>query len=247
MSGRASASAAPKVVKKAETAAERRLSRLALDVHDGPMQNLAAIGFTLGDLQRRLSTVVPVKHRTELQGVLARIGAELSEVESDLRELIASLDGGTPRTVSLRQALEDEIRFFAERSTAAIAFEVDGEPEARTDSQLIALQAVVRASLANVAQHAQATQVTVRLRSTADTTTVEIEDNGRGFRVASAARRAPRAFWAEWDAGAHRAARRSVPRHEQARWPDEGCGHAASLGPTRPTGLDDGGRSGLRR
>ena len=189
MSVRASASTARKVAKQADTAAERRLSRLALDVHDGPMQNLAAIGFSLGDLQRRVSTVVPAKHRGELQGVLSRIEAELSEVEGDLRELIASLDGTAPRTVSLRQALEDEVGFFAQRSDTPIVFEVDGNPEASTDSQLIALQAVVRASLANVAQHAQASLVAVRLRSTEDTTTVEIEDDGCGFRVASATRR----------------------------------------------------------
>ena len=94
MSVRASASTARTVAKQADTAAERRLSRLALDVHDGPMQNLAAIGFSLGDLQRRVSTVVPAKHRGDLQVVLSRIEAELSEVEGDLRELIASLDGG---------------------------------------------------------------------------------------------------------------------------------------------------------
>ena len=38
---------------------KRRLLRLALDVHDGPMQNLAVIGFSLGDLRRRVNSVVP--------------------------------------------------------------------------------------------------------------------------------------------------------------------------------------------
>src|SRR5690242_18255766 len=35
-------------------AVKRRLNRLALDVHDGPMQNLAVIGFSLGDLRRKM-------------------------------------------------------------------------------------------------------------------------------------------------------------------------------------------------
>ena len=50
-----------------------------------------------------------------------------------------------------------------------------------TDSQRIALQSVTREALSNIAKHAAAHTVTVRLRGTARTITLEIVDDGRGF------------------------------------------------------------------
>ena len=50
-----------------------------------------------------------------------------------------------------------------------------------TDSQRIALQSVTREALSNIAKHAAAHNVTVRLRGTSRTITLEIVDDGRGF------------------------------------------------------------------
>jgi signal transduction histidine kinase len=44
-----------------------------------------------------------------------------------------------------------------------------------------ALFRVVQESLRNIEQHAQATQVTIRLRASLDHATVEVHDNGVGF------------------------------------------------------------------
>ena len=56
---------------------KRRLVRLALDVHDGPMQNLAVIGFSLGDLRRRMQSVVPEEHQTKIDSGMEQISEEL--------------------------------------------------------------------------------------------------------------------------------------------------------------------------
>jgi len=81
----------------------------------------------------------------------------------------------------LPEAIESEIREFEHRVRTPIAFALDESVRVETDSQRIALQSVTRAALANVAKHAAATRVSVRLRSTLGVTTLEIEDNGRGF------------------------------------------------------------------
>ena len=41
-------------VAAADAAVQRRLTRLKLDLHDGPMQDLAAVGFVLANLRREL-------------------------------------------------------------------------------------------------------------------------------------------------------------------------------------------------
>jgi signal transduction histidine kinase len=160
----------------------RRLQRLALDVHDGPMQNLAVIGFSLGDLRRKMQSLVPVDHQAGLDAGMEQIGAELGRVEEELRALIGALEHGGVMSIAAVDAIELEIAEFRRRSKAEINLTVDGEIRTETDSQRIALQSVTRAALANVVKHAAANTVNVRLRGTPDAISVQIEDDGRGFR-----------------------------------------------------------------
>ncbi len=162
-------------------ALKRRLMRLALDVHDGPMQNLAVIGFSLGDLRRRIEAILPPEHQTKIDAGMDQISAELVRVESDLRALIGALEAGVAQSIPLREAIETEIVDFERRSPASVEFMFDDEARAETDSQRIALQAVARAALANVVKHANADHVIIRLLGTPETVTLEVEDDGVGF------------------------------------------------------------------
>jgi signal transduction histidine kinase len=160
---------------------KRRLTRLALDVHDGPMQNLAVIGFSLGDLKRRMQAVVPQEHHTKLDAGMEQLSAELVRVETDLRALISALEHGSVTTVPVVEAIESEIADFEKRSPASVVFTISGNVETKTDSQRIAIQSVTRAALANIAKHASATEVEVSLRGTSRTITLQVTDNGAGF------------------------------------------------------------------
>ena len=142
---------------------KRRLLRLALDVHDGPMQNLAVIGLSLNNLRRRIETLVPDQHHSKLNASVEQIAAELGQVEHELRTLITALEDGATESVPVLEAVENEIREFTRRSDAKIELVAEGAVQAYTDSQRIALQAIVRSALANVAKHANADHVTVRL------------------------------------------------------------------------------------
>jgi signal transduction histidine kinase len=159
----------------------KRLARLALDVHDGPMQNLAVIGFSLGDMRRRMRSLVPVEHHGNLDSGMEQISAELGRVESELRALITALEHNVIKTVPLIEAIEMEIREFERNHGVKVDFFFDGQARAETDSQRIALQSVTRAALANIGKHAEATKVEIRLSGSPDSVKLEIEDNGRGF------------------------------------------------------------------
>jgi signal transduction histidine kinase len=180
---------APKAVAKpaaapADPSAEtlkRRLTRLALDVHDGPMQNLAVIGFSLSDLRRRMQALVPEEHHKKIDDGMGQISEELIQVEAELRALIGALEENGRESVPVIEAIEQEIRDFEKRSRVPVALTYDGEIRTETDSQRIALQSITRAALANVAKHASATRVDISLHGDADSITMEIEDDGRGF------------------------------------------------------------------
>src|SRR5262249_12416143 len=160
--------------------AKRRLHRLALDVHDGAMQNLAVIGFSLGDLRRKLTALVPADQQAGIDAGMEQIGAELGRVESDLRSLISALEHGGVTSVPVVDAVEMEIEEFERRSAVAPELIVSGDVRTETDSQRIALQSITRSALANVAKHAAAQTVTVRLIGAPDSVTLVIEDDGRG-------------------------------------------------------------------
>jgi signal transduction histidine kinase len=167
----------------AETTLKRRLLRLALDVHDGPMQNLAVIGFSLGDLRRRMEAIVPAEHHTNLNAGMETISEELVRVEGELRALITALEHGGKTAVPLLEAIEGEIRDFERRSVVKVEFSHEGDIRTDTDSQRIALQSVTRAALANVAKHAAANTVKIDLHGDPDSLTLVIEDDGRGFKA----------------------------------------------------------------
>jgi signal transduction histidine kinase len=165
-------------------ALKKRLLRLALDVHDGPMQNLAVIGFSLGDLRRRMQSLVPEEHHDGIDEGMEQISAELGRVESELRALIGALEHGAVTSVPVVDAIENEIADFRRRTSGvAVTLTVEGEPRTETDSQRIALQSVTRSALGNVVKHAEATTVTILLLGTPDAITLVIEDDGRGFRT----------------------------------------------------------------
>jgi signal transduction histidine kinase len=175
-----------------QTSAEtlsRQLHRLALDVHDGPMQNLTAIGFSLTDLRARMQAVVPSEEIAPLDANLEQISDELGKVESELRLLITALEDGVSKSIPLRDAIQSEIAEFERRTKIRVMFVFDDDVRAETDSQRIALQSVTRAALANVAKHSGATRVVVRLNGAGDWTRLEVEDNGRGFQADAAAKR----------------------------------------------------------
>lgn len=165
----------------------RRLLRLAADVHDGPMQDLTAIGFGLGDLRRQIELVVPAAERAAVEASFDELLSECMRVERSLRALISSLEGGLSDSGSLAEAIAEEVETFKRRSGAEVELQLDENAEAETDSQRIALQAVAREALSNVAKHSGADCVWVGLRRTPDgLTELTVRDNGSGFDVEAA-------------------------------------------------------------
>jgi signal transduction histidine kinase len=163
----------------------RRLLRLAADVHDGPMQDLTVIGFGLHDLRRQLDGAIPAERRGSIDASFHELLTECEQVERSLRALVSSLEGGLAETISLPEAIGDEVENFRRRSAVDAQLVVEGDPEAETASQRIALQAVTREALSNVARHAQANLVVVTLRAVGEGIELSIRDDGRGFDVAA--------------------------------------------------------------
>src|SRR5947209_7638170 len=71
-------------------ALRRRLVRMAFDVHDGPMQELIALGYGLHELRKKVSN--SSERADALSGEFEQLGARLVETEQMLRDMMRSLE-----------------------------------------------------------------------------------------------------------------------------------------------------------
>lgn len=160
----------------------RRLLRLAFDIHDGPLQSLAAAGFGLNDLQERVGKLTgDADERAAASVVLGAIVAELSEAERSLRRLVSTLEDARPEIPLAKDILEIELERFRRRTSAEVVVEGEWGFHPDSSSQALALGALIRESLANVGKHARAKRVILRLQRSKTHLLLEIQDDGRGF------------------------------------------------------------------
>ncbi len=156
------------------------MRRLALDVHDGPMQSLIAVGFGLGQLRRRLQAASVSGE--EAAGELEAMVAELANAEHGMRDLITSLESaGKTDLDSLELIAHTELERFRGLCEATTELVVPSGVWPDSHSQEIAIRAVLREALNNVAQHAHARSVYVSLHADDAVIRLEIVDDGGGF------------------------------------------------------------------
>ena len=168
---------------------ERQLTSLMLDLHDGPLQDLAALGGELQALKEdcleRELTGDPLGER------LDDLHAWMRAIDADLRRLSAGV--GAP--LLLRGAFEDLVRQlvdgFTARSGIGARVEIDGPVNALRDAQRIAVLRIIQQALANVREHAEAGRVAVTVRAADDHITASVEDDGMGFDVEAMLRAGP--------------------------------------------------------
>jgi signal transduction histidine kinase len=162
-------------------AAERRLVRLGLDLHDGPAQTIAALAADARLVRRRLGETsgVPAAATSFVDDLVER----LQELGTEIRDLGESLESRSIVRRPLAGALRHELNALARRSGIKTSFDVSGDLSTLTASQQITLVRVAQEALANVREHSGATHVAVHARRAEDGTCIEIVDDGRGFDV----------------------------------------------------------------
>lgn len=141
-------------------AADAERARIARDLHDDQAQLLAAA-------------------RLALEGDSAEARAILDRLQTELRQRLHELRPATLGDRKLAGAMREE---FARLSQAGIDTQLIGAAAADrlpTGVQQICFQ-VTREALANVARHADATRVEVRVERHTDGARLTVSDNGRG-------------------------------------------------------------------
>jgi len=163
---------------------ERRLARLGLDLHDGPIQELAAFAGDLHLLRRQLTRVIaPHEHGEIILGRIDDLEARLVEVDRELRELALSAESSALMVKPLPELLSAELQAFAARHEIEVQLDVRGRLDTLTASQRITLLRIVQEALTNVQAHSGASEVSVNVFPGRTHVSVEVTDNGCGFDV----------------------------------------------------------------
>jgi signal transduction histidine kinase len=166
-------------------ACERRLVRVALDLHDGPLQNVAGITGDLKLLRQRLEQADTAgSDNRRLLGSVGDLEARLEAIDTELRDLSHSLESPAIARRALAQVLRGEVDAFRRRCDIPVALELSGDLKSLTVSQRIALVRIVQESLSNIREHACAREVQVAVSGERDRLRAEIVDDGCGFAVA---------------------------------------------------------------
>jgi signal transduction histidine kinase len=171
---------------------ERLLTRIGFDLHDGPIQDVAALAGDIRMLRRRVEEhSAPISEQI-LFGFLDDLQARIGAVDRGLRDVVHSLESPLVARAPLADALKREVESFQLQSDIVVELSVKGSFDALTDSQRIALVRIVQESLSNARDHSGARSVRVSVEARPDGTSLEIVDDGRGFDVARTLVRAAR-------------------------------------------------------
>jgi signal transduction histidine kinase len=171
-------------------AAERRLSRIGFDLHDGPLQDLALLRGDLRLLRRQLGGQLADDLAPLVQGRVDDLLARLDAVDDGLRAFARSFESPALLKKPFTVALEEEVAAFAARAGMRSGVVIEGDLDALTASQRIAIFRVVQEALANVREHSGASAVQLEVRALDGHVRASVRDDGAGFDVDAAAGKA---------------------------------------------------------
>jgi signal transduction histidine kinase len=159
---------------RAIDASEVERRRIARDLHDGPVQDLAGVSYTLSAASDQLSGVEP-----EVAATLEQTSRQTRESIRALRTLLVDIYPPRLHSEGLHAAVAD---LLSGLNAAGLEVSFDADPHLRLAPRVEAvLFRGAQEALRNVLQHAAATTVRVHLHTTPTRIALEVEDDGKGF------------------------------------------------------------------
>ncbi len=154
-------------------AREEERARIAGDIHDDPLQKVAALKYRLGPLRELADDPRQIDR-------LRVVDETIDHVIASLRNLLFQLRPRSLDDAGLAAALRELLRRIGEEASLTFAVHDEMETEPPPESRVVCYR-IAQEAIANVRKHARASSVEVHLRSEDGGTRVRIRDDGRGF------------------------------------------------------------------
>jgi PAS domain S-box-containing protein len=156
---------------------EQLRQKIAHDLHDGPVQALAAINFALRGL---LLDYPDCELAKSIEGIQASVREQIQVLRSYAVDLRPPILG----QLGLEKSLYSYVESFQEKHPhLAVRIELHPIDAKLSEAESTALFRIFQEALLNIARHAGTNniQVKVSLKSDGQLVRLEIEDNGQGF------------------------------------------------------------------
>lgn len=154
---------------------ERERERIGMDLHDGIIQSIYAVGLNLE------AAVDDVGERPdEVRGRIERAIDHLNETIRDIRSYIFQLRPGRYQG-GFEESILNLAQEFRVNSLIETSVEVQPELPELDEDRRSALFHITQEALNNVRKHSRATSVAVRVTSRDGILILHVEDNGAGF------------------------------------------------------------------
>lgn len=153
--------------------------RIGMDLHDGVIQSIYAVGLTLEHARLLLME--------DTQQSRQRIEQAIADLNSTIRDIRAYILDLRPRQLhdeNLMQGIDRLVHEF--RVNTLVDVQLKGPPdglERLPAPQAVALFHICQEALANIAKHARSRRVDVNVWTTADRVLLEVTDDGEGFNI----------------------------------------------------------------
>ncbi len=151
--------------------------RIGMDLHDGIIQSIFAVGLTLEHARLLLASDTKLATSRIEQAI-----ADLNSTIRDIRSYILDLRPRQLKDENLIQGLQRLVQEFHANTLTEVNFSAPREGIGNLpEPQSLALFHICQEALANIAKHAKAKKVDVTVWTTAERALLEIRDNGKGF------------------------------------------------------------------
>lgn len=158
------------------TAQEDERRRIAMELHDRPVQSMSSTALRLGAARRFLNQ----GQAERAAQILAEAEGKLGEETQGLRDMMGMLHPPILDERGVDSAIEDYVRVFS-KETGVSAHLESRLPERLDRSHETIVYRIVQEALTNVRKHARAKSVTVALQAHGGRVRLEVADDGVGF------------------------------------------------------------------
>jgi signal transduction histidine kinase/ligand-binding sensor domain-containing protein len=156
-------------------AQEEERTRIAGELHDGVLQQLATVTVNLGTLKYQAQPDSPAKTGIgELQNELMQIGTGIRQLSHELHPAVLH-EAGLPN------ALSSYCEEFSRTRGVPVSCEAEPQANELSPGAALALYRIAQEALGNVAKHSKAKHAHVRLERADGVVRLTISDDGGGF------------------------------------------------------------------